>query len=162
MRYLRRWRSAAHIAYIILGVGLLANLTKPFLAALTARGARSGLVRLPELARRLVAYTRSGLRAMRDPRPRSRRPAHPVAGEHAPDTQPGPPGLDWDGVAEPPPAGRCLPADARRPAAVYDHHSQFPSTLQMLYAPMLAFSGPAAARLLHFAFGLLTMPPHTR
>ncbi|HJN16002.1 MAG TPA: glycosyltransferase family 39 protein, partial [Armatimonadota bacterium] len=35
-----------------------------------------------------------------------------------------------------------------------DHHSHFPSTLQMLFVPALAFCGPEAAKVLHWACGI--------
>ncbi|MCK4324298.1 MAG: hypothetical protein KAW89_07190, partial [Armatimonadetes bacterium] len=61
-----------------------------------------------------------------------------------------PAGLDWDGLAqhlamakEWVEAGRIMPL-------WYDHHSQFPSTLQMLYAMALLWRGAIAAKLFHF------------
>jgi len=68
-----------------------------------------------------------------------------------------PTGMDWDGLAEHlamakewVKAGRIIPL-------WYDHHSQFPATLQMLYALALLFRGAAAAKLFHFSFGLIAL-----
>ncbi len=68
-----------------------------------------------------------------------------------------PAGLDWDGLAEHlamakewVKAGRIIPL-------WYEHHSQFPATLQMLYALALLFRGAAAAKLFHFSFGLIAL-----
>ncbi|MCK4300730.1 MAG: glycosyltransferase family 39 protein, partial [Planctomycetes bacterium] len=68
-----------------------------------------------------------------------------------------PAGLDWDGLAEHlamakewVKAGRIIPL-------WYDHHSQFPPTLQMLYALALLFRGASAAKLFHFGFGLIAL-----
>ncbi len=68
-----------------------------------------------------------------------------------------PAGLDWDGLAEHlamakewVKAGRIIPL-------WYDHHSQFPATLQMLYALALLFPGAVAAKLFHFGFGLMAI-----
>ncbi len=68
-----------------------------------------------------------------------------------------PAGLDWDGLAEHlamakewVEAGRIIPL-------WYEHHSQFPATLQMLYALTLLFRGAAAAKLFHFGFGLIAL-----
>jgi len=66
-------------------------------------------------------------------------------------------GLDWDGLAEHlamakewVKAGRIIPL-------WYDHHSQFPATLQMLYALALLLRGATAAKLFHFSFGLIAL-----
>jgi len=68
-----------------------------------------------------------------------------------------PAGLDWDGLAEHlamakewVKAGRIIPL-------WYDHHSQFPATLQMLYAMALLWRGAIAAKLFHFSFGLIAL-----
>jgi len=68
-----------------------------------------------------------------------------------------PAGLDWDGLAEHlamakewVKAGRIIPL-------WYDHHSQFPATLQMLYALALLWRGAIAAKLFHFSFGLIAL-----
>ncbi len=66
-------------------------------------------------------------------------------------------GLDWDGLAEHlamakewVKAGRIIPL-------WYEHHSQFPATLQMLYALALLLRGAIAAKLFHFSFGLIAL-----
>ncbi len=68
-----------------------------------------------------------------------------------------PPGLDWDGLAEHlamakewVKAGRIIPL-------WYEHHSQFPATLQMLYALALLWRGAIAAKVFHFSFGLIAL-----
>jgi len=68
-----------------------------------------------------------------------------------------PAGLDWDGLAEHltmakewVEAGRIIPL-------WYDHHSQFPATLQMLYALALLWRGAVAAKLFHFSFGMIAL-----
>ncbi len=65
--------------------------------------------------------------------------------------------LDWDGLAQHlamakkwVEAGRIIPL-------WYDHHSQFPATLQMLYALALLWRGAIAAKLFHFGFGLIAL-----
>ena len=68
-----------------------------------------------------------------------------------------PAGLDWDGLAEHLAMAKRWVEAGRIYPLWYDHHSQFPATLQMLYALALLFRGPVAAKLFHFGFGLMAL-----
>ena len=56
-----------------------------------------------------------------------------------------PVGLDWDGLAEHLAMAKKWVEAGRIYPLWYDHHSQFPASLQMLYALELLFRGPVAA-----------------
>lgn len=68
-----------------------------------------------------------------------------------------PNGRDYDGLAE----HLAQAAHYARHGAVeplwYDHHSQFPATLQMLYTLCLSLSSVSAAKLIHWFHGLLSL-----
>ena len=68
-----------------------------------------------------------------------------------------PAGLDWDGLAEHLAMAKKWVEAGRIYPLWYDHHSQFPATLQMLYALALLFRGQVAAKLFHFGFGLMAL-----
>ncbi len=68
-----------------------------------------------------------------------------------------PAGLDWDGLAEHLAMANKWVEAGRIYPLWYDHHSQFPASLQMLYALALLFRGPIAAKLFHFGFGLMAL-----
>ncbi len=68
-----------------------------------------------------------------------------------------PAGLDWDGLAEHLAMAKEWVEAGRIVPLWYDHHSHFPATLQMLYALALLFCGPVAAKLFHFAFGIIAL-----
>lgn len=68
-----------------------------------------------------------------------------------------PGGLDYDGLAE-----HLAQAShyARHHEVVplwYDHHSHFPSNMQMLYAITMVFHVPAAAKLFHWFHGMMAL-----
>ena len=67
-----------------------------------------------------------------------------------------PPGdLDYDGLSQHLAAPKTYLRAGRIEPLWYDHHSQFPSTLQMLYGVCLAARQVAAAKVLHWACGVL-------
>ena len=69
-----------------------------------------------------------------------------------------PPGAqDWDGLAEHLAMAKVWLNEGAVTPLWYDHHSQFPATLQMLYVVGLALGGPIAAKLIHMLFGLMTV-----
>lgn len=68
-----------------------------------------------------------------------------------------PAGMDWDGLAEHLAMAKVWLHEGAIVPLWYDHHSQFPATVQMLYLLGLAFGGPVAAKLVHMLFGLLSL-----
>jgi hypothetical protein len=69
-----------------------------------------------------------------------------------------PPGfMDWDGLAEHLAMAKVWLQQGAIVPLWYDHHSQFPATVQMLYLLGLAFGGPVAAKLFSYLFGLLSL-----
>lgn len=67
-----------------------------------------------------------------------------------------PDGLDWDSLSYHLAAPRIYLREGRIGLIAYDSHTNFPFTMQMLYMVGLAWEGPAAARLIHWACGWLT------
>ena len=69
-----------------------------------------------------------------------------------------PPGfMDWDGLAEHLAMAKIWLHGGAIVPLWYEHHSQFPATVQMLYVLGLAFGGPVAAKLFSALFGLLSL-----
>lgn len=66
-----------------------------------------------------------------------------------------PDNLDWDGVAEHLAMAKLWAQAGRIRPLWFMHHSQFPATVQMLYTLALLFRGPVAAKLFHFAYGII-------
>jgi hypothetical protein len=64
---------------------------------------------------------------------------------------------DWDGLSEHLAQAKTYLRDGRVEPLWYDHHSEFPSTMVMLYTAGLAFGGQGAAKLFHWGFGLMTL-----
>ncbi len=146
------------LAYLILAVGLMGWLTRPVLALLWVLVAAVGAARLPWLARMAAGYL---LRLAHSARRWRAGVALAILGiwfvASLPPVTVWPLGNDYDGLAEHLVyAATFLRMGAVRPLW-YDHHSQFPLTLQMLYVPALAFGGPAAPKVVHFIYGLLVL-----
>ena len=68
-----------------------------------------------------------------------------------------PGGTDWDGLAEHLAMAKVWLQQGALVPLWYDHHSQFPATVQMLYVLGLDFGGPVAAKLLNTFLGLLAL-----
>ncbi len=64
---------------------------------------------------------------------------------------------DFDGVAEHLAMAKLWVQAGQVRPLWFMHHSQFPATLQMLYALALLFRGPVAAKLFHFAYGMMAV-----
>lgn len=67
-----------------------------------------------------------------------------------------PAGLDWDSLSYHLAAPKIYLRAGRIGFIAYDHHTQFPFTLEMLYTVGLAFQGAAAAKLVHWACAWMT------
>ncbi len=68
-----------------------------------------------------------------------------------------PDNLDWDGVAEHLAMAKLWAQAGQIRPLWFMHHSQFPATVQMLYTLALLFRGPVAAKLFHFAYGIIAV-----
>lgn len=64
---------------------------------------------------------------------------------------------DWDGTSEHLAQAKQYARDGRIHPLWYDHHSQFPATLQMFYTLAHVFDVPRAAKLFHWGFGVLAL-----
>lgn len=64
---------------------------------------------------------------------------------------------DWDGLSMHLAQAWTYAHDAAVRPLWFDHHSQFPSTMQMLYAVGMLSDGYVSARILHWLMGVLTM-----
>jgi len=146
------------LAYAILAVGLAGWLTKPVLVVLGATALLVGGWRLPWLIATVGRYLARILASGRRWRARVALAILVIwLAATIPFALLWPTSNDYDGLAQ----HLVYPATYLRMQAVrplwYDHHSHFPATLQMLYVPALAFGGPAGPKVMHFAYGLLTL-----
>ncbi|MGC9316551.1 MAG: ArnT family glycosyltransferase [Armatimonadota bacterium] len=64
---------------------------------------------------------------------------------------------DFDGTAEHLAMAKQWARDGRIHPLWYDHHSQFPATLQMHYTVAHVFGVPGAAKLFHWGFGVMAV-----
>ncbi|MCD6352287.1 MAG: glycosyltransferase family 39 protein, partial [Armatimonadetes bacterium] len=64
---------------------------------------------------------------------------------------------DWDGLSEHLAQAKTYLRDGRVHPLWYDHHSQFPATMVMLYSLGLALGGQGAAKLFHWTFALMSL-----
>jgi len=64
---------------------------------------------------------------------------------------------DFDGLAEHLAQAKQYARDGRVHPLWYDHHSQFPATVQMLYTMAHVFGRPGAAKLFHWVFGVMAI-----
>ncbi len=64
---------------------------------------------------------------------------------------------DYDGLAEHLAMAKQWARDGRIHPLWYDHHSQFPATLQMFYLLAHVFDLPGAAKLFHWGFGVMAI-----
>lgn len=64
---------------------------------------------------------------------------------------------DYDGLAEHLAMAKQWARDGRIHPLWYDHHSQFPATVQMFYTLAHVFSVPGAAKLFHWGFGVMAI-----
>lgn len=141
------------LAYVMLGVGLLGFLTRPVLGGLAAIGWVL-----------LAVALRSGPKS---PPPQSRGGVDRLAvaiwcfvallaGVTALSALRVPDGMDWDGLSYHLAAPKIYLRAGRIVFIPYDSHTQFPFTVEMLFTFGLAFGGPGAAKLFHWAAGWLT------
>ena len=68
-----------------------------------------------------------------------------------------PDGSDWDGLSQHLAQAWTYAQEGRVRPLWYDHHSQFPSTLQMLYTVGMLTDGYVTVRVLHWLMGMLTV-----
>ncbi len=68
-----------------------------------------------------------------------------------------PDGSDWDGLSQHLAQAWTYAHEGRVRPLWHDHHSQFPSTLQMLYAVGMLTDGYVPVRVLHWLMGMLTV-----
>lgn len=64
---------------------------------------------------------------------------------------------DWDGTSEHLAMAKQYARDGRIHPLWYDHHSQFPATVQMLFTLAHVFGVPGAAKLFHWGFGVVAL-----
>jgi len=64
---------------------------------------------------------------------------------------------DYDGISQHLVHGQQYLMAGKITPLWYDHHSQFPATVQMLYMIAQAFGEPGAAKLFHWGFGVLAL-----
>jgi 4-amino-4-deoxy-L-arabinose transferase-like glycosyltransferase len=64
---------------------------------------------------------------------------------------------DYDGLAEHLAMAKTWAGDGRIHPLWYDHHSQFPATVQMFYTLAHVFGVPGAAKLFHWGFGVMAI-----
>ncbi|MFO8080968.1 MAG: glycosyltransferase family 39 protein [Armatimonadota bacterium] len=64
---------------------------------------------------------------------------------------------DYDGLAEHLAMAKQWSRDGRIHPLWYDHHSQFPATMQMFYTLAHVFEVPGAAKLFHWGFGVIAI-----
>jgi len=148
----------ALLALLVLGLGLLGHLTWWALAHLLLLSALAGLRCLDDclaLAGRLAVALWGGL--SRSPL----RVAHAaialvvilqLVAALAPPTP-----SDWDGVSEHLAQAKQYARDGRIHPLWYDHHSQFPGTVQMFYMVAHVSEIPRAAKLFHWGFGVMAI-----
>lgn len=68
-----------------------------------------------------------------------------------------PDGSDWDGLSQHLAQAWTYAHEGRVSPLWHDHHSQFPSTLQMLYTVGMLTDGYVTVRVLHWLLGMLTV-----
>lgn len=64
---------------------------------------------------------------------------------------------DWDGLAEHLAQAKIYATEGRYEPLWYDHHSQFPALVQMLFTVGMLLQGPALAKLFHWGFAMLSL-----
>ncbi len=64
---------------------------------------------------------------------------------------------DWDATSEHLAEAKQYARDGRVHPLWYDHHSQFPATLQMFYTLAHVLGVPGAAKLFHWGFGVMAL-----
>ena len=145
------------LALLVLGLGLL-GLFRPWaLLGLTSLAALAGARRVPFALDALRHGWQAVRRGLLGPSPR--RVLHAflalwalltLLGALAP-----PNDLDYDGLSQHLATPKTYLREGRITPLWYDHHSHFPSTLQMLYAVCLSAGQPEAAKVLHWGCGVL-------
>ncbi|MBM3501009.1 MAG: hypothetical protein FJX74_20340 [Armatimonadetes bacterium] len=145
------------LALLILGLGLV-GLFRPWaLLAVTVASGLAGARRLPLLIEAVRHASRAVRRGLLGPSPR--RALHlflaawgamTLLGALAPPTD-----LDYDGLSQHLAAPNTYLRLGRIEPLWYDHHSHFPSTLQMLFGVCLATGQVEAAKVLHWSCGVL-------
>ena len=147
------------LAYATLGMGLLGQLSAGKLAGMLVVAGALGLVLGGgrELACQGEVLRRAGRALARSPQ----RVWYGLVALWGLTLVPqalAPPGyVDWDGPAEHLAMAKVWLHGGAIVPLWYDHHSQFPATVQMLYVLGLAFGGPVAAKLFTTLFGLLSV-----
>jgi hypothetical protein len=146
------------LAYGVLLLGLARRLSPTALLVLLAGAALAGLRQLPAV---LAALGQTGTRmvaVLRGSRYRFLYAAAVVWLALTFLAALGPSSArDWDGLSEHLAQAKTYLRHGRVEPLWYDHHSQFPATLVMLYCLALPFGGQGAAKLMHWGFGVLAL-----
>lgn len=145
------------LAYAVLAAGLLGQLRLPVLIAIPALALLIGLGSL----RGVIAAVKGFLaRAVRALRYSPYRLLYGFAvlwliltflGALGPSDA-----RDWDGISEHLAQAKVYLRHGRVEPLWYDHHSQFPATVVMLYCEGLCLGGQGAAKLFHWGFAVLS------
>ncbi len=144
------------LAYIVLAIGLCGQLRMPVLAGAIGLLALASLCAWPALRGSLGASARQAVTALFVSPNRALYWVCLVClllcaiGALAPSSY-----RDWDGLSEHLAQAKTYLRDGRIHPLWYDHHSQFPATMVMLYVLGLAFGGQGAAKLFHLMMGVV-------
>jgi hypothetical protein len=146
------------LGYVVLTIGLLGQLTPPAIFASLALSGLLGIRQLPTLGR---AVRTVGAAFWRD----VKSGGEPLAvwlfvmgwtflvllGTLAP-----PGDMDWDGLSQHLASPKIYLRHQTITPIWFDHHSHFPSTLQMLFTAGLAAGSAEAAKVIHLVCGIAT------
>jgi hypothetical protein len=146
------------LAYLNLALGLLHALTLPLLGAVIVVAFLLGITSIREVASAVLEAFRRLFSSLRFSPFRLFYAAAAFSLLFTFFAALGPSdGRDWDGLSEHLAQAKAYLADHCVEPLWYDHHSEFPSTTEMLYTVGLAFGGQGASKLFHWGFGLLAL-----
>lgn len=155
--------SALMLGYVIIGLGALAlglmgHANWWALAELLLGLAFVGVLSLNQCIATLTALARTAWRGLRDSpyAPAYRVMTIIVIMQALAALAPAGP-TDYDGICQHLVQGQQYLIAGKITPLWYDHHSQFPATVQMLYMIAQAFGEPGAAKLFHWGFGILAL-----
>lgn len=158
-----RFLFSATIGYVLIGyatlvLGLTGHLTREAVAVMLAAAALAGLGNWDLLWEALLQCLNVVLRAFRS---HTQRLGIVVllliAGMTLIMALEPPSGRDFDGLAEHLAQAADYVRHARVEVLWYDHHSEFPSNMQMLYSLGLLYHSTSAAKLFHWFHGILAL-----
>lgn len=158
-----RLLASATVGYVLIGygtltLGLTGHLTAWAVAAMLAGFAVAGLGNWNLLWEGVLTGLNFLLRAFRMPfyAPIAVVLLLIVAGTFITALEP-PAGRDYDGLAEHLAQAAAYVRHAEVTPLWYDHHSQFPSNMQMLYSIALLYHSEGAAKLFHWFHGIMAL-----